>query len=142
MDITGGMVFWLQRKFKMHCIKNVLDTYPLGYIYLLIKSLCGTWECLACQIHGQVPTGCVLVQVLINGVMLGDIAVESQGICYSEKALWNACDTVPELVCGMPVSYRFSVPGSRGISVSCFNPVLFYWIIYFLQVMGKVSSSF
>lgn len=67
-----------------------------------------------------------LVQVGINGVTLGGIAVESRGGWYSQAALCNLCDAVSELVCGMPVSYGFTVPGSRGISVSRFNPILFY----------------
>lgn len=111
-------------------------------MYLSVDWPCGTWEHLACQIHGEVPTGCVLVQLLINSITLTGVAVERQHIYYSQAALWNACDAVSELVCRMPVSLEFSVPGSRGILVSCFNPILFYWIIYYLQVMGKVGLCF
>lgn len=66
-----------------------------------------------------------LVHVGINRVTLGSVAVGAE-VDGSQAALCNACDAVSELVHGMPVSYGFMVPGSRGISVSCFNPVLFY----------------
>lgn len=134
-------IFWLQRELKMLCIK-ILDSYPLGWFYLFLKSLCGTREDLACQRCAGVWFWGDLVQIGINRVTLGSITVGSWGGWNSkaQAALCNACGAVSELVHGMPGSYGFSVPGNRGISLSCFNPVLFYWIIYYLRVMGKVDS--
>lgn len=118
-------IFWLQRKCKMLCIK-MFWTVTLWDGVICSSNPCVEFE-KTLPVRGvqRFGSGMIWFRSELTGslwmVPLWGAEVDGTG-----RQLCNACDAVSESVHGMPVSHGFTVPGSRGISVPCLNPVLFY----------------